>query len=172
MNKKILITATIILALDQITKIFASTCLTLNKSFQIIPRFFYLTLCHNYGAAWGILKNSKAIIIIGTLIAIILIYHFIFCFQKNKRNDLAFGFLIGGLSGNLIDRIIFGYVRDFLDFYIFKYDYPIFNIADVAIVIGVILLIYATIKGEDVNENNSSIGRGKRKTRQVSSQKN
>ncbi len=169
MNKKILITATIILALDQLTKIMASIWLKLNTSFQVIPHFFYLTLCHNYGAAWGILKNSKAIIIIGTLLAIILIYHFIFCFKKNNRNDLAFGFLIGGLAGNLIDRIIFGYVRDFLDFYLFKYDYPVFNVADIAIVIGIILLIYAVFKGEDVNEDNSSKGRSKRKTRQVSS---
>ncbi len=168
MNKKILIIATIILALDQLSKIIASTCLKLNANIEVIPSFFYLTLCHNYGAAWGVFKDYKYLIIIGTLIAIVLIYHFIFCFKKNKRNNLAFGFLIGGLAGNLIDRIIFGYVRDFLDFYIFKYDYPVFNIADIAIVLGIILLIYATIKGEDVNEDNSSKGRGKRKTRQVS----
>ena len=169
MNKKILIIATIILALDQIAKIMATVWLKLNTSICVIPHFFYLTLCHNYGAAWGLFDNFKSIIIIGTLIAIVLIYHFIFCFQKNKRNNLAFGFLIGGLAGNLIDRIIFGYVRDFLDFYIFKYDYPVFNIADIAIVIGIILLIYAVFKGEDVNEDNSEPRRGKRKTRQVSS---
>ena len=169
MNKKILIVASIILALDQISKILASIYLELNKSLVVIPNFFNLTLCHNYGAAWGILQNYKILIIIGTLLAIVLIYHFIFCFKKNKRNDMAFGLLIGGLAGNLIDRIIYGYVRDFFDFYIFKYDYPVFNVADVAIVVGILLLIYATIKGEDVNEDKSSKGRRERKTRQVSS---
>ncbi|MDE5889251.1 MAG: signal peptidase II, partial [Bacilli bacterium] len=79
----------------------------------------------------------------------------------------AFGLLYGGLAGNLIDRIISGYVIDFLDFYIFKYDFPVFNVADICIVLGVLLLIYATIKGEDENVNNSN--RSKRKTRQISS---
>jgi len=70
-------------------------------------------------------------------------------------------------QGNLIDRIVSGYVIDFLDFYLFRYDYPVFNVADIAIVIGIFLLTYAVIKGEDVNETNR--GKGKRKARQVSS---
>lgn len=168
MNKKIFSFATIVLALDQITKIIVSSYLKLNSSVKVIKNFFYITLCHNYGAAWGIFSDSKLLIIMGTLVAIVLIYHFIYCFKKNMRNDLAFGLLFGGLAGNLIDRIAFGYVRDFLDFIIFKYDYPVFNVADMAIVLGVILLIYAIIKGEDVNENSSKRS-GKRKTRQVSS---
>ncbi|MGN1371107.1 MAG: signal peptidase II [Candidatus Coprovivens sp.] len=167
MNKKILIIAIIALALDQITKVTFSIFLTINQSIKVIPNFFYLTLVHNKGAAWGIFSNSRAIIAIGTIISLILIYHFIYCFKQNSRNNLAFGLLLGGLGGNLIDRILFGYVRDFLDFYIFNYDYPVFNVADIAIVLGVILLIIAVIKGEDVNENNSN--RKQRKTRQISS---
>lgn len=167
MNKKILIIATIALALDQISKVLTGIFLTLNQSIKVIPNFFYLTLVHNEGAAWGLFSDAKVVIAIGTIIALILIYHFIYCFKQNKRNNLAFGLLIGGLGGNLIDRILFGYVRDFLDFYIFNYDYPVFNIADVCIVLGVILLIIAVLKGEDVNENSSN--RKSRKTRQVSS---
>ncbi len=168
MNKKILIIATIALALDQISKVITGIFLTLNQSIKVIPNFFYLTLVHNEGAAWGLFSNAKAVIAIGTIFALILIYHFIYCFKQNKRNTLAFGLLIGGLGGNLIDRVLFGYVRDFLDFYIFNYDYPVFNIADVCIVLGVILLIIAVLKGEDVNENSSN--RKPRKTRQISSQ--
>ena len=168
MNRKILITATIVLAIDQITKVASSILLEFNKSLTVIKDFFYFTLCHNEGAAWGIFSNTKIIILIGTIIALITIYHFIYCFKQNKRNTLAFGLLLGGLSGNLIDRLLFGYVRDFLDFYIFGYDYPVFNIADICIVFGVILLIIAVIKGEDTNESNSN--RKSRKTRQIPSE--
>lgn len=167
MNKKILSIAIISLAIDQITKIIATYFLVLNQSIKVIKNFFYLTLVHNEGAAWGLFSNAKIIITIGTIIAVLLIYHFIYCFKKNKRNTLAFGLLLGGLAGNLIDRVLFGYVRDFFDFYIFSYDYPVFNIADICIVLGVILLIIAVIKGEDVNENNSN--NKQRKTRQISS---
>lgn len=75
-------------------------------------------------------------------------------FKENKRNIIAFSLLIGGLLGNLIDRIIHGYVIDFIDFYIFNYNYPIFNIADVCICIGVFILLYSIYLGED-NENSS-----------------
>ena len=168
MNKKILAISTIFLAIDQLSKVATSILLNLNKPLEIIKDFFYLTLCHNEGAAWGMFSNAKIVIAIGTIIALIIIYHFIYCFKQNKRNTLAFGLLLGGLSGNLIDRLMFGYVRDFLDFYIFGYDYPVFNIADMCIVGGVILLIIAVLKGEDNNEANSN--RKSRKTRQVSSE--
>ncbi len=167
MNKKILTIATIFLALDQISKIVVTSILKLNESIKVIPNFFYITLCHNEGAAWGILNKYKFIIILATLIALVVIYHFIYCFKQNKRNTLAFGLLLGGLGGNLIDRIMLGYVRDFLDFYIFKYDYPVFNVADIAIVIGTFLLVIAIFKGEDLSDNKSN--RKRNKTRQISS---
>lgn len=163
MNKRILILSAFVLLVDQITKAVIETHLKLNHSISLIKNFFKLTLCHNEGAAWGIFSNYKIIIILCTILAILLIYHFIYCFKKNKRNDIAFGLLLGGLAGNLIDRIIFGYVRDFFDFYIFQYDYPVFNIADIAIVIGVFLLVIAVFKGEDLSENRSK--QKQRKTR-------
>lgn len=156
MNKKIFQIAIIILALDQISKVLINSFLKLGESITLIPSFFNLTLCYNEGAAWGLFANNKIVIALGSLVAVIMIYHFIFCFKKNTRNNIAFGLVIGGMAGNLIDRVFFGYVRDFLDFYIFNYDFPVFNIADTAIVIGIILLIYAVIKGEDLSENSSN----------------
>lgn len=168
MNRKILIVGIIALIIDQISKIIVEAYLVLNKPVILINNFFSLTLCHNQGAAWGILKDKEWIIIVFTIMAILLIYHFIYCFKSNMRNNIAFGLLFGGLDGNLLDRIIFGYVRDFLDLYIFKYDYPVFNIADICIVVGVILLIISIIKGDDLSETGSK-GTNKRKARQVSS---
>ena len=168
MNKKILIVAIIALALDQVSKIIVSSFLTLNNSLEVIKGFFYLTLCHNEGVAWGLFSNLPILTIIFALVAMVIIYHFIYCFKKNLRNNIAFGLLLGGLAGNLLDRLIFGYVRDFIDLIIIKYDYPVFNIADMCIVIGVILLIIAMVKGEELNVNKSN--NRKRKNRQIPSE--
>ncbi len=108
---------------------------------------------NNYGIAWSMLDNKIPLIIGITLIALAVIYHFMYQFVSNKRNNLAFGLVVGGMIGNLMDRWLFGYVRDFLDFKIFGYDYPIFNIADIGVVIGIILLMIAILKGEDHHEN-------------------
>lgn len=149
MNYGIIIISIFILLIDQVTKALASIYLTLNKSIDIITNFFSLTLTNNYGAAFGIFKYSNTLLIIATLIILIILYKYMHSFKKNMRNKIAFGFILGGVFGNLIDRIIKGYVIDFLDFKIFNYDYPVFNIADIAIVIGVILLGYAIIRKED-----------------------
>ena len=162
MNRKILTIAMVTLVIDQITKSILGNLIKLGTTKQIIKNFFYITTVHNDGAAWGIFSNQSIIIIIGTIISFFIIYKFIYGFKQNTRNNVAFGLVLGGLAGNLCDRLFLGYVRDFLDFMIFKYDFPVFNIADIAIVIGVILWIIAIIKGEDVNDNNSK--RSKRKT--------
>ena len=62
---------------------------------------------------------------------------------------------MGGIIGNLLDRVLFGYVRDFFNFYIIGYDFPVFNVADIFIVLGVFILIISILKGEDSNGSNS-----------------
>lgn len=153
MKKKTLIVAIIVLLLDQVSKIVVNNVLT--KQVVIIPNFFNLTLYHNDGVAWSMLSSQRILIIIITIVAMIVLYKFMYSFKSNTRNNIAFGLLLGGLSGNLLDRLITGSVTDFLDFIIFKYDFPVFNVGDIGIVIGVLLLIYAIIKGEDTSENNS-----------------
>lgn len=156
MNRKILMVAALTLFLDQVSKVIVETFLKLNESFIVIQQFFSIHYINNYGAAWNILDNKIPTIIIISILALILVYHFMYTFQLNRRNNIAFGLLCGGIIGNLMDRWLLGYVRDFLDFHIFGYDYPIFNIADMAIVIGVFLLIYAIFKGEDHRAKNNS----------------
>ena len=149
MNYGIIIISIFILLIDQVTKALASIYLTLNKSVNIITNFFSLTLTNNYGAAFGIFKHNNVLLILVTLIILLVLYKYMYSFKKNRRNNIAFGLILGGIFGNLIDRILKGYVIDFLDFKIFNYDYPVFNIADIAIVVGVILLGYAILRKED-----------------------
>lgn len=155
MNIKIFSYAIMTLILDQLSKIIISINLHINESIDLIPNFLSLKYLENSGAAWNILNNKIPLLIICSIVALIIIYHYIYNFQKNFRNNIGFGLLIGGIIGNLIDRLFLGYVRDFISIKIFNYQYPVFNIADSAIVIGVILLIVAVIKGEDKVGNQS-----------------
>lgn len=134
--------------IDQVVKIVVTNNMVLNTPITIINNFFYLTYVTNEGAAWSILDGSRLLLIFLAIIALIAIYLF---FIKNKKLEtieyIIYGLLVGGIVGNLIDRVIYGYVIDYLDFYIFNYDFPIFNIADICIVISVCLLLLQTIKG-------------------------
>lgn len=156
MSKKVYILTLVIFIIDQISKSIISTYLTLNKSIEVINNFFYLRYINNTGASWGILSNSKILLIILSLLAIIILIRYMYSFKKTKLNLIGFGFLLGGILGNLSDRILYGYVRDFLDFIIFKYDFPVFNIADIFIVLGVIILVISIIRGEDKNGSKSN----------------
>ena len=161
MTKKQIMLIIVALACDQISKVVISSYLKFNESITVIKNFFHITYSHNYGAAWGILKNNTHFLIIFSLIAIIILLRYSNSFKHNTKNDIAFSILLGGITGNLADRVCLGYVRDFLDFNIFGYNFPIFNLADTFIVIGVILLIIAILKGEDKNGSSSN----KRKTK-------
>ena len=149
MAKKVYIISMIIFIIDQITKCIVSSYLKLNQSLTLINDYLYIKYINNTGASWGILPNSRLLLIILSIIAIIIIIRYINTFKKTKLNTIGFGFLIGGIIGNLCDRLIFGYVRDFIDMIIFHYDFPIFNMADIFIVLGVILLIISIVRGED-----------------------
>ncbi len=155
MSKKIYILAITIFIIDQISKSIISTYLKLNQSIEVIKDFFYLRYINNTGASWGILSNSKILLIILSLIAIIILIRYMYSFKETKLNFIGFGFLLGGILGNLSDRLLHGYVKDFLDFIIFNYDFPVFNIADIFIVLGVIILIISIIRGEDKNGSSS-----------------
>lgn len=155
MSKKVYIISIIVFIIDQISKVIASTYLSLNETIRVIKNFFYLTYVNNTGASFGILKNNRVLLIILSIIAIIIILRYINSFKNTKFNILGLGFLMGGIIGNLADRVLFGYVRDFLNFYIIGYDFPIFNVADIFIVLGVIILIISILKGEDSNGSKS-----------------
>jgi len=153
MNKKILIIAIITLVIDQLTKIIIETFLGLNQSFTIIKNFFTFYYTNNYGAAWSLFNNQIPLLVIVSIIVLIIIIRYMNTFTTNLRNTIAFGIVLGGIAGNLIDRLFLGYVRDFIAFKFWDYQFPIFNISDMAIFLGISLLIIAIIKGEDYETN-------------------
>lgn len=148
MNKKMVIIGVVILIIDQLLK---SIIQTYNVHVSLIKDFFSINYYQNTGAAWSILEGKQVLLIILSIIMLLLIYSMSFSYQNNKINNLGFGFLFGGIIGNLIDRIFFAYVRDFIDLNIFNYDFPVFNIADMAIVFGVIIVLISTFKGDKKN---------------------
>lgn len=157
MKKKlsIIIIAIFGIALDQISKLYIASNLILYKKNPIINNFFNITYVQNKGAAWGILDGNSVFLVLITLIALFIIIRFIFKEENLTKLDiLSYGLLLGGITGNFIDRILRGFVIDFLDFYIFGYDFPVFNIADIMIVVSVIIMVISYLRG-DINENKS-----------------
>lgn len=134
--------AVIVLIADQVTKILIDASPALwNK--VVIPGFFHLTYVKNTGMAWSLLSGQQGFLSLVAAIAISVMIWYLITKKPGKWISFALGLMIGGAAGNLIDRLFLGSVRDFLDFYIFGYDFPIFNLADSALTIGVIMLIIA-----------------------------
>ena len=140
----------VIILLDMVSKYIVSRLLIVNESVMIIKNFFNITYVRNTGAAFGIFSGSTFLVMIVSFIIIIGIIIYISKNKpSNKMEKVAYSLILGGAIGNFIDRIIYGYVRDFIEIDIFGWDYPIFNLADVFVVVGVILLVIATWRGRN-----------------------
>lgn len=135
-----------ILALDLITKYVICGMFAENEGITAIPYLFNIIVVHNEGAAWGILSgNQIGLIILSVLLFAFLIWYFVKEKKKSWLLVISMAFIYGGCIGNLFDRIVFGYVRDFIQF-AFWQSFPIFNFADVFLTVGVILFaIYLII---------------------------
>ena len=145
---KLAAVAGLIVLSDQITKAFILHYLALNHPITIIPGFFDVTRIHNPGGAFGLMANLSAslraiLFLFISSLAVGLIFYF---YQKTPATHrllaTAFALIFGGAIGNLIDRIRFGTVVDFLDFYIGNLHWPAFNVADSAITIGICIFVY------------------------------
>lgn len=142
--------AGIVLILDQITKWIVVKEMYLGESSPIIEGIFYLTSHRNAGAAFGILQNQRWFFIVITILVVVgIIYYLLQLKGEKKLMSWALGLILGGALGNFVDRLMYGEVVDFLDVKIvfgnFYYDFPIFNVADSALVIGVGILLIDTI---------------------------
>ncbi|GEM00705.1 signal peptidase II [Halolactibacillus halophilus] len=138
--------AVVMIVIDQWTKYLVIENMTIGESIPVIDNVFYLTSHRNPGAAWGILQGQMWFFYIITLIVVGIIIYYIEHYAKtNRLLGISLGLVLGGAIGNLIDRVRFQEVVDFVDVYIFSYDYPIFNVADSSLVVGVILIGIATL---------------------------
>ena len=150
MKKNELILLGVLFFADILSKYLLEHFVLLGTSIQLIPNFFYLTTVHNTGAAWGILNGRMEFFFAVTLVVVALIGVMLFD-EKTKKPLLrtSLVMILAGTLGNFYDRLVFGYVRDFLDFYIFGYNYPVFNFADCFLVIGFFLLAYFILTSDE-----------------------
>ena len=138
------------LFVDQVTKHLVAGQMDLHQSIEVLP-FFNITYVHNLGAAFSFLADQggwqrwffTAIALIASVIFVVWLAK---TPKENRILGIAFALLLSGAVGNLIDRVLFGYVIDFLDFYIGTYRWPAFNVADSVIFIGAALMIYDSFK--------------------------
>lgn len=124
----------IVFLIDQLTKYYFY-----GKNFDFISGIFGVTSTTNTGALFGILKGYNLILIFFTIAIILLCFKWL---KDKSFNYVPLSFIIGGAFGNLVDRLIFGYVRDFIDFKI----WPVFNFADTVITIAIVLIIWKEVK--------------------------
>jgi signal peptidase II len=143
----VLLLALVIVWMDQLTKLWVRASFVYGGDpHAVIPGFFNLVYVRNEGAAWGILGGQMPILIILSIVVLILLA---VCRRKvlNPTLDhrIAFGLMVGGICGNLIDRIRVGWVTDFLDFHLGAHHFPSFNVADSAICIAVGLYMLSSL---------------------------
>ena len=133
----------------QLIKYCINEIVSLEKSISIIKNFFEITYVRNYGAAFNILDGNRFFLIVIACVTLLLIYYFLK--QEPAGNQLeivGYGLFIGGILGNLCDRLFRGFVIDYLDFQLFNIHMPIFNFADICICFGVFLCVLSLAKGE------------------------
>ncbi|MDD5409153.1 MAG: signal peptidase II [Candidatus Omnitrophica bacterium] len=142
----ILVIVSSVVFLDQLSKFIVVRFLQLNTPVSLIKNFLYMTLVYNRGAAFGMLKNQLLFFVLISFFVIL----FIFLHLKNKKIPLLYkislSLILAGSVGNLIDRLRFGYVIDFLDLRF----WPVFNLADSALTIGALLLSWEILFNKNV----------------------
>ncbi|MBC8207201.1 MAG: signal peptidase II [Kiritimatiellales bacterium] len=142
-----LILCLIVVLLDQFTKVWVrSSFVCGGESLEVIPGFFNLVYVRNPGAAWGMLGGQQVILIALSVVVFILLA----VFHRRVLNPtldhrIALGLMLGGVLGNMIDRIKLGWVTDFLDFHIGTHHWPSFNVADSAICIAVGIYLLSSL---------------------------
>ncbi|MCK5743311.1 MAG: signal peptidase II [Caldisericia bacterium] len=140
----------VIIFLDQISKILVSVSLKLGQSKPFISGVVSIVKVHNYGTIWGLAQGGNMIFAMLAVVVVVMIIIFLPKIVKDKWSSVAIGMILGGAVGNLLDRFTRGFVVDFihLDFF----DFPVFNIADMGIVISALILVVVMLISETKQE--------------------
>lgn len=140
-----IILISILLIVDLLIKYFVSSYL---ENITIIDNFFSLNYVLNDGAAFSIFASKTYFLIIITIVCFAFLIYELINNLNDKVKALGYSLALSGLLGNFIDRLVDGYVIDYLSFKIFNYSFPIFNFADILIVVGILIVLFKEIRGE------------------------
>lgn len=151
MNKKHLAIFISIFVLDQATKLIVSSQMALHESIPVIENFFNITYVQNTGAAWSILEGNMLFFYVITIVALYAMSYYYKEYRHDAWTQLSLVVMMAGTVGNFIDRIRLQYVVDFLDFNLFGYPFPVFNVADIALTLGVASLLLNFVMEEVFN---------------------
>ena len=143
--KTSIIISILITILDQIIKFIIDKKVLF---IEILPKLFNIHKVYNYGVAFSFLENKRYLILLFSLILIYFLFNLRKDLTKTKKYDILFGVILGGIIGNLIDRVFRGYVIDYLETFIFGISFPIFNLADICITLGIILMVLIMSLGD------------------------
>lgn len=143
--KTSIIISILITILDQIIKFIIDKKVLF---IEILPKLFNIHKVYNYGVAFSFLENKRYLILLFSLILIYFLFNLRKDLPKTKKYDILFGVILGGIIGNLIDRVFRGYVIDYLETFIFGISFPIFNLADICITLGIILMLLIMSLGD------------------------
>jgi len=165
-RQKIYQITSIFLIFDQFIKLLVNNYLNLHQEITVIPHFFSIYYVKNTGAAFSILKDSTLLLTVMSVIFILILDSLIKKEENiNRLGIISLGCILGGMFGNLIDRILHHGVIDYLSFTMFNYDFPIFNLADIGITVGIVVLAISILIEKDSLSINPKKEKNKKKSK-------
>ena len=145
--------AAVVIVIDQATKIWAEATLVFGQPVQLLS-WFNLTLAYNRGAAFSFLADAGGwqrffFLAVGAVAVVVIVAWLRRLREHERTNAIGLALILGGAVGNIIDRALHGHVVDFIDWHYGTWHWPAFNIADSAITLGAVLVVIASLRGED-----------------------
>lgn len=136
-----------LIILDQLVKHWVAATISLGTSHAFIPRILALTNLHNSGAAWSMLTGHQSFFVLITVVALVAIIYLMYLWRHQRALMVGLCLILAGTLGNFIDRLMHGYVVDMFETLFINF--PVFNVADSCLTIGVFILIIAILREED-----------------------